>query len=610
MEDPGGPHHVEFSFIGNQILFSEASGFASSKTTKNLLGLNSQVESELHKKEDFFVQIEDFTNLTGFTLNARLTYIGHFQKRLGMSGLIFYGVSYLTSLSIKIAAKLYLVNYPVKVASSYEEAIKLSLELLEEDSELKEKIQPDTGHDDAPLQATPKKRLLDHKTIDDYRMDVLKYLGTLNLDVSEPGYGGVQFDKDHPFVSVFETIDVINHDLNQLTLQRQKDEEKKIELERKLADAQKMEALGTLAGGIAHDFNNILSGMMGYCQLAKMNIDNRQKTSEQIDQIQKGATRAADLVNQILIFSRNTEYKKNIQRLGPAVSEAMALLKSSIPVTIRIEEDVSSRHFVLADAAKIHQIVMNLCTNAYHAMFDTGGVLKLSLSDVEISDPNALDLPIAPGNYVKLVVSDTGHGMDAETMYRIFDPYFTTKEVGKGTGMGLSLVYAIVQEHGGYIKVDSKVKKGTWFTAYLPATDREVEDNSETEIEEMPGMGNERVMVVDDEISILESTEELLQDFGYQVESYADGEKALEAFNDDPFKYDLVITDMTMPGITGDKLAAHMLSVRKEMPIILCTGFNENMSEAKASDMGIKRFVQKPVVGKSITEIIREVLDS
>lgn len=396
------------------------------------------------------------------------------------------------------------------------------------------------------------------------------------------------------------------HDLTDI----RRAEEERRHLETQLQQAHKMEAIGTLAGGIAHDFNNILAGILGYCDLLKQNINKPEKAQDQIGHIKQGAKRAAELVKQILTFSRKEEYEKHPQTLSSIVLEVMKLLRSSIPVTIDIQENIYSEALVHADPAKMHQVIMNLCTNAYHAMNETGGILSISLTDIQISQSQADILQILPGNYVKLDVSDTGHGMDPETLDRIFEPYFTTKEIGKGTGMGLSLVYAIITEHNGIIKADSTRGKGSTFTVYLPETQNIRTEEKNTNHEMISANGNERIMIVDDEQSILESTRELLSDYGYKVDCYPDGKLALKAFNDDPQGFDLILTDMTMPGMTGEALAKNIFNIRNDLPIILCSGYNEEISETRAYEMGISRFITKPVIDQPLPDIIREVLNA
>ncbi|MBU1193273.1 MAG: PAS domain S-box protein [Proteobacteria bacterium] len=396
------------------------------------------------------------------------------------------------------------------------------------------------------------------------------------------------------------------HDLTDI----RKAEEERRNLEIQLQQAHKMEAIGTLAGGIAHDFNNILAGILGYCDLLKQNINTPEKAQAQIGHIKQGARRAAELVKQILTFSRKEEYEKSSQALSPIIMEAMKLLRPSIPVTIDIQENINSQARVLADPAKIHQVIMNLCTNAYHAMNKTGGILSVDLTDTWISESQADHLQILSGKYARLEVTDTGHGMDPKTLDRIFEPYFTTKKIGKGTGMGLSLVYAIIREHNGVIKASSIKGKGSTFTVYLPETEETSAGGKIEKIDILSARGNERIMIVDDEQSILESTRELLSDYGYAVDCFPDGKLALEAFKNDPMRFDLVLTDMTMPRMTGEVLARNIFNIRRDLPIILCSGYNEEISETRALEMGISRFITKPVIDQPLPDIIREVLNA
>jgi len=379
-----------------------------------------------------------------------------------------------------------------------------------------------------------------------------------------------------------------------------------------LAKSQKMEAIGTLAGGIAHDFNNILSGILGYAQLAELNLESPAKARRHISQIVKGAQRAAGLTQQILTFSRQTEYEKNPLALYLVIKETVKLLRSSIPSTIEINEQIVSKAKVMADATQMHQVIMNLCTNAYHAMEETGGQLTVKLRDIEIiRDRDIFNNDIKPGQYMELEITDTGHGMSPEVLSKAFDPYFTTKDIGKGTGFGLSLVHAIVDEHGGYIKVKTSVGKGASFYVFLP-----IADNAEAAPVERSGnanndltTGDENIMVVDDEEDIRLILDAFLTDLGYAVFVFENGETAFKAFKNNPDNFDLVITDMTMPKMTGAELAQNILALRNDIPVILCTGYSETIVEAKAIEMGIKQYIQKPVDNNELALVIRSLLD-
>jgi len=374
--------------------------------------------------------------------------------------------------------------------------------------------------------------------------------------------------------------------------------------------AQKMESIGTLAGGIAHDFNNILSGILGYAQLAELNLDHPIKAKGHISLILKGARRAARLTQQILTFSRQHEYEKTAIELGLILKETLKLLRSSIPVTVAIEERIDSQKLVFADPTQMHQVIMNLCTNAYHAMGKKGGVLRTTLCETKVfQDVDSFDQVMKDGDYMVLEISDTGIGMEKEIMDKVFDPYFTTKDVGKGTGFGLALVHAIVDEHDGYIKLNSIVGKGSSFFVYLPIVDSSLKNKVDDQTEIQIARGVETIMVVDDEEDIRAIVQQFLESNGYTVEVFVDGSDAIAAFKENPDKYDLIITDMTMPNMTGDELSLQVLEMRNDMPIIMCTGYSETVTEAEALAIGVKKYIQKPLTNEELAAAVREVLD-
>jgi CheY-like chemotaxis protein len=298
-----------------------------------------------------------------------------------------------------------------------------------------------------------------------------------------------------------------------------------------------------------------------------------------------------------------------LMKMQPIVKEALKLIRSTIPTTIEINQDINPDCGVIkSDPTQIHQIVMNLATNAYHAMEETGGELKVSLKQVESGEYDIITPDMTPGIYVCLTVADTGMGMDKNLTDKIFDPFFTTKEVGKGTGMGLSVVHGIVKGMGGSIHVYSEPGKGTQFNVYLPLAEA-VKEQQVTNVEAPIQGGTEHILFVDDEELILQMETVLLERMGYQVTSRTSSIEALEAFRKNPDKFDMVITDMAMPNMSGDKLSVELIKIRPDIPVLLCTGFSENMSEEKAASMGIKGFLLKPIVIKSLDQKIREVLD-
>ncbi len=380
-----------------------------------------------------------------------------------------------------------------------------------------------------------------------------------------------------------------------------RDVTEQVKIEDQLRQSQKMEAIGTLAGGIAHDFNNILSGIFGYADLATVNLDNPDKSKKHIQQIKAGASRAADLVQQILTFSRRGEHQKNPVKLYLIVKEAIKFLRSSIPSNIEIKEKISTRSTAIADPTQIHQIIMNLCTNASQAMQESGGTLSISLEDVEIPKSRTIpDLGIQAGDYIRMEVSDTGTGMDPDTLARIFEPYFTTKEIGKGTGLGLAVVLGIVEEYKGFVKAYSEPGSGTTFHVYFPLAKAHTRKRGFKSPKKRLEKGSGHVMVVDDDGDILASTREILQNYGYRVTGFPNGDQAFDAVRNCPDSFDLVITDRTMPKMTGDVLARELFKIRPDLPVILCSGYGPGDAKDKNTGTGIQKYLQKPVNSREL----------
>jgi PAS domain S-box-containing protein len=380
------------------------------------------------------------------------------------------------------------------------------------------------------------------------------------------------------------------------------------QLEGQLRQAQKMEAIGTLAGGIAHDFNNILGIIVGNTELALLDVSEASPACHNLEEIRKACLRARDVVLQILSFSRQAEAERRPLKLGPLLRESLKLLRSSIPSSINIQQHIpSQKDVILADATQISQVLLNLCTNAVHAMRESGGRLDISLADMEIdAESQKLYPDLRPGDYVKLSVGDTGHGIDPTILDRIFDPYFTTKKVGEGTGLGLAVVHGIVKNHGGSITVESQPGQGSTFHVLLPCISAEPEKGMPL-IMELP-KGNERILFVEDERAVADALKLLLEKLGYVVEFKTSSLEALEIFRGHPEEFDLVITDQTMPVMTGLSLAKEMLKIRPAIPIILCTGFSEQVNEENAKAVGIKAFIMKPVMIQEMAKILRKVL--
>ncbi len=381
-------------------------------------------------------------------------------------------------------------------------------------------------------------------------------------------------------------------------------------LDRQLRQAQKMEAIGTMAAGIAHDFNNILAAMTGYTELALMDLPEDSPIRKNLEQVLKAGGRARNLVKQILSFSRQTEHEPKPIHIGPIIKEALKFLRASIPTSIEIKQRIDPKSgAVLADPTEIHQVVLNLCSNAAQAMRD-GGVLEVSLENMSFDRETLVGhFRVSPGRYLKLTVSDTGHGMDKETRERIFDPFFTTKERSEGTGLGLAVVHGIVRRHGGAISVYSEPGQGATFHIYLPALESETEGEQAAVGLEPLSTGTEHILFLDDEEALVEMGRQMLERLGYRVTTKTSSLEALEEFRAHPQRFDLVITDLTMPKMTGDKLALEMKKIRPDVPIIICTGYSYQIPAEKIDGSGVDRVITKPLVIGELAEAIREVLE-
>ena len=382
-------------------------------------------------------------------------------------------------------------------------------------------------------------------------------------------------------------------------------------LKRRLRQMQKMEAIGALAGGIAHDFNNILAPILGYSEMLLCDLPESSPLRKDVEQILAAAQRAKDLVKQILSFSRQAEQEIRPVRVGIIVKEALKLLRASLPSTIEIRQNIAPDSLscnVMADPTQIHQIMMNLCTNAGYAMRQRGGLLQVDMENTELDSVFVCRHPeLKPGSYLKLSVKDTGLGMEPAVRQKIFDPYFTTKEQGEGTGLGLTVVYGIVKNLGGTITFDSEPGKGSTFHVFLPKVECDI--IPETEGKKPLPRGSERILLIDDELCMTEMMRQMLERLGYRVTAHTNSMDALEVFRRRPDQFDLVITDQTMPCMTGTELARECMRIRSGIPVVLCTGFSELVDEEKAPTLGIRGFVMKPVTIATIAETIRCALE-
>ncbi|MBU0480427.1 MAG: response regulator [Proteobacteria bacterium] len=373
--------------------------------------------------------------------------------------------------------------------------------------------------------------------------------------------------------------------------------------------AQKMEAIGALAGGIAHDFNNILFGIFGYTEIAMRRAEDQPAIREALEEVMKGGRRAKDLVRQILTFSRQRDAKWQPVQVKLVIKEVLNLLRSVLPATVEIKQKVTSESMVLADPTQIHQVFMNLCTNAQYAMREKGGVLTVTLEDGKIDEEEIAETSdIKPGEYIVLTVEDTGHGIPEDVVARIFEPFFTTKGEGEGTGMGLSTTRNIVSDCGGAITVESTPGEGSTFRVLLPICRKDIREITVSTIGGLPG-GKERVMVVDDEAPLVRMICEMLTGLGYSAKGFSSSSEALQAFTVDPQVVDLVVTDVTMPLLNGLELTGRLIRTRPSIPVIMVTGFSEVVDEAKARAAGVKGYLLKPISIRELAVTVRDVLD-
>jgi len=402
-------------------------------------------------------------------------------------------------------------------------------------------------------------------------------------------------------------LEQANYKLENELTERKKLEKKQAEVSNQLRQSQKMEAIGTLAGGIAHDFNNILAAIIGFTELSLTETNNDTTLKSRLEKVLQASDRAKDLVRQILTFSHQSDYEKQPLKLKLIVTETLQLLRASLPAIIDIKKNLNSSGYILADYTQMHQVIMNICTNAWYAMKDKGGTLSVELKDKNISsDDPSRPVDLAPGQYLVLTINDTGCGIRPDLVDRIFDPYFTTKDKDKGTGLGLSVVHGIINKCDGAITIDTQLEKGSTFKVFLPEFFPHVK--TETFKEPLILGNNEHILFVDDEVFQIELAQEFVKQLGYQITTCADSLDALDLFSNNTEKFNLVITDMIMPKMTGKDLAKRIRTMNSHIPIILSTGYSDDIVKEKLDQIGITKCLMKPFGIADFAEAIHAVL--
>ncbi|WDP86089.1 MAG: response regulator [Desulfobacter sp.] len=429
-----------------------------------------------------------------------------------------------------------------------------------------------------------------------------EFIGVISVDDSKSG--------EIPSARTIRPLEIFSSLISQIIILK-REQERREKMEAQLNQAVKMESIGTLAGGIAHDFNNILGIILGNTELGLGKIANDHPSHKNLSEIKNASLRAADIVRQLLSFSSKTEPVLNPIDIVPLIHDTLKFMRSSIPSTVDIKQMIIPKMaVVMADPVQINRILMNLCINAFQAMPDEKGVIEVTARVIEILEKDALSMNgVFPGFYLRIRVSDSGQGIDPDILDRIFDPYFTTKDVGKGSGMGLSVVVGIVKAHNGEIQVDSTPGQGSQFSVYLPLVFSPPQNLSEGE-KKIPGPGHEHILFVDDDPAITDMYATLLNRLGYRTKVSNHPLKALALFKAAPDQFDLVITDMTMPSMTGAELAKAILDITKDLPIIICTGHSDLLDEAAAIELGVAAYVTKPITCQKMASTIRQVLES
>jgi signal transduction histidine kinase/ActR/RegA family two-component response regulator len=584
IETPEFSNHVVV--INKNILHSTSTGFLRSKHISLIDDMRLKCLSSLPDNSTLDYIIVNGGELKGSSRSARFKFMQSLREwynKFPFKMYITYNANIFTRTAFQIARPV--MPFKIKAAKDLAQA----LEFVHHDQKKS-----------LPIELKVKEKKISSINQKDIE-NLLALIGNMNWEV-EGFKNSFKISEDHPFFYIHQSIKLIKEELDDLFADRTR-------LEGQLQQSQKMESIGTLTGGIAHDFNNIMGIILGNTELALEDVPESSPAYSKLKEIKTASLRAANIVKQLLSFSRKTGNKLKPIHITPVIKDALKFLRSTIPTFIKIDQDFSTTdEIILADPTQINQIVMNLCINASHAMEQTGGNLKVIVEKMILDDHSAKTYSnLEGGNYVKVIVSDTGPGISPKIIDQIFDPYFTTKEIGKGSGMGLAVVHGIVKNHGGAISVESSPGKGTKFSMLFPLVQQEPVVET-PKIQEIP-RGSETILFVDDEVSIVKMAQRMFGRLGYKVETATTPQDALEKFGLNPDHFDLIITDMTMPRMTGMKLSEALMAIRPDIPIIICTGHSTLVDKEKAKELGLAAFLMKPIDISKTAQTIRKVLD-
>ena len=596
---------LKFHLINGNIIHSIAKGRFKAKYLDQIVHIRQQVYESIPDKSDNYYYVIDVSKVALISFRERKVVIADllkFYQHHPFNLLIFCGPNPLMRTAILLARSF--VPFRIRIVKNFHDA----RQIIDHAHLQQHRITP------YPHLQTHKKKFYSDADVRRFVDQSIELLGGMNWESGDQAFTK-SYDAHHPFSPIFDAINLIKNDFEELLKEKQDAAKIRLSLENELIQARKMEAIGTLTGGIAHDFNNILSIILGNAELAADDVPENNLAIESLDEIQSACIRAKNIIQHLLGFARKTTPEKKLINMGLLVKESIHFLKASIPSSIEIIENIPPKPLqTMADDIQIEQVLLNLVTNAKQAMKNKGGQIEVSLAQIHI-DAKVVEqyIEAPPGSYIKLSVKDNGCGIDPKIQERVFDPYFTTREVGKGSGIGLSIVHGIIKNHGGWIYLSSTPGHGSTFDVFLPAAEealieKDTADKSKILLKDLP-RGSERILFIDDEASIVSMASKHLSRLGYHVISETDPVKALEKFRACPNDFDLVISDITMPLLSGDHLAREILNIRKDMPIVLCSGFSNRMNQKKADEIGIKAFAVKPVSTENLSRTIRRILD-